>query len=58
MLLNHPNILKLFEYYYDEEENIYIITEYIRGEELFNKLRGMYAFVIYDINIISDYFMI
>ena len=39
MLLNHPNILKLFEYYYDEKENIYIITEYIRGEELFNKIQ-------------------
>ena len=39
MLLNHPNILKLFEYYYDEKENIYIRTEYIRGEELFNKIQ-------------------
>ena len=39
MLLNHPNILKLFGYYYDEHENIYIITEYIKGEELFNKIK-------------------
>ena len=39
MLLNHPNILKLFGYYYDEHENIYIITEYIKGEELFNKIQ-------------------
>ena len=44
MLLNHPNILKLFEYYYDEEENIYIITEYIRGEELFNKIQEVVRF--------------
>ena len=44
MLLNHPNILKLFEYYYDEEENIYIITEYIRGEELFNKIQELHKF--------------
>ena len=44
MLLNHPNILKLFEYYYDEEENIYIITEYIRGEELFNKIQEVIRF--------------
>ena len=44
MLLNHPNILKLFEYYYDEQENIYIITEYIRGEELFNKIQEVYRF--------------
>ena len=44
MLLNHPNILKLYEYYYDEEENIYIITEYIRGEELFNKIQEVHRF--------------
>ena len=44
MLLNHPNILKLYEYYYDEEENIYIITEYIRGEELFNKIQEVSNF--------------
>ena len=44
MLLNHPNILKLFEYYYDEKENIYIITEYIRGEELFNKIQEVHRF--------------
>ena len=44
MLLNHPNILKLYEYYYDEEENIYIITEYIRGEELFNKIQEVVRF--------------
>ena len=44
MLLNHPNILKLYEYYYDEEENIYIITEYIRGEELFNKIQEVVHF--------------
>ena len=44
MLLNHPNILKLYEYYYDEKDNIYIITEYIRGEELFNKLQEVIRF--------------
>ena len=44
MLLNHPNILKLYEYFYDEKENIYIITEYIRGEELFNKIQQRYQF--------------
>ena len=44
MLLNHPNILKLYEYYYDEKENLYIITEYIRGEELFNKIQENGAF--------------
>ena len=44
MLLNHPNILKLYEYFYDEKENIYIITEYIRGEELFNKIQQVHRF--------------
>jgi calcium-dependent protein kinase len=44
MLLNHPNILKLYEYYYDEKDNIYIITEYIRGEELFNKMQEVVRF--------------
>ena len=44
MLLNHPNILKLYEYYYDEKENLYIITEYIRGDELFNKIQENGAF--------------
>ena len=43
ILLNHPNILKLYEYYYDEE-NIYIITEYIRGQALFNKIQQKYRF--------------
>jgi calcium-dependent protein kinase len=44
MLLNHPNILKIYEYYYDENKNIYIIMEYIRGEELFNKIQEVGKF--------------
>ena len=44
MLLNHPNILKLYEYFYDQEENIYIITEYIRGVELFTKIQQLRHF--------------
>ena len=39
MLLNHPNILKLYEYYQDDQENIYIITEFIKGDELFEKIK-------------------
>ena len=44
MLLNHPNIMKLYEYYYDTKDNIYIIMEYIRGEELFNKINEVHHF--------------
>ena len=44
MLLNHPNIMKLYEYYYDNKDNIYIIMEYIRGDELFNKINEIGSF--------------
>ena len=37
-LLNHPNIVKLYEYYFDRK-NIYIITEYCEGGELFDKIK-------------------
>ena len=53
MLLNHPNILKIFEYYYDEKKNIYIIMEYIRGEELFNKIQEVGQFSEVDAAIIT-----
>ena len=43
MLLNHPNIMKLYEYFY-EKDNIYIIMEYIRGDELFNKINEVHIF--------------
>ena len=43
MLLNHPNIMKLYEYFY-EKDNIYIIMEYIRGDELFNKINEVGKF--------------
>ena len=43
MLLNHPNIMKLYEYFY-EKDNIYIIMEYIRGDELFNKINEVHKF--------------
>ena len=38
MLLDHPNILKLYEYYFDKK-NLYIITEYCEGGELFDKIK-------------------
>ena len=43
MLLNHPNIMKLYEYFY-EKDNIYIIMEYIRGDELFTKINEVHSF--------------
>jgi calcium-dependent protein kinase len=35
--LDHPNILKLYEFYQDEK-NYYIITEYCSGGELFDRV--------------------
>lgn len=34
MKLDHPNILKIFEYF-EDSENLYIIMEYLEGGELF-----------------------
>jgi calcium-dependent protein kinase len=41
--LDHPNILKLFELYQDEN-NYYLITEYCNGGELFEKIKNMNSF--------------
>jgi calcium-dependent protein kinase len=35
--LDHPNILKLYEYF-EDEKNFYIITEMCKGGELFDKI--------------------
>lgn len=35
--LNHPNILKVYDFYIDSR-NYYIVTEYCRGGELFDKI--------------------
>ncbi len=35
--LDHPNILKIYELYQDQK-NYYLITEYLEGGELFEKL--------------------
>lgn len=32
--LDHPNIFKIYEFYQDQE-NFYLITEYLEGGELF-----------------------
>mmetsp|Transcript_18216 Transcript_18216/g.22735 ORF Transcript_18216/g.22735 Transcript_18216/m.22735 type:complete len:135 (+) Transcript_18216:3-407(+) len=35
----HPNILKIYEYY-ETKEKIYIVLEYCEGEELFDRIRS------------------
>ena len=35
--LDHPNIIRIFEYY-ESENSLYIITEYLDGGELFDKI--------------------
>ena len=35
--LDHPNIVKIYEFYQDKY-NFYLITEYIEGGELFDKI--------------------
>ena len=35
--VDHPNLLKIIEYF-EKEDDMFIITEYLRGEELFEKI--------------------
>ena len=41
--LDHPNIVKLYELFQDEE-NYYLITEYCSGGELFDRIKSMNYF--------------
>ncbi len=36
-MVDHPNIVKLFEFF-EDETNLYIICEYCKGGPLFEKL--------------------
>jgi calcium-dependent protein kinase len=36
-MLDHPNILKLYEYF-EDEKNVYIVTEICKGGELFDRI--------------------
>ena len=35
--LDHPNIVKIFEYF-EDEKNVYLVTEACRGGELFDRI--------------------
>lgn len=35
--LDHPNVLKLYEYF-EEEKDVYLITEICEGGELFDRI--------------------
>ena len=35
--LDHPNVLKLFEYF-EDDKNVYLVTEACRGGELFDRI--------------------
>ena len=35
--LDHPNVLKLFEHF-EDEKNVYLVTEACRGGELFDRI--------------------
>lgn len=41
--LDHPNILKIYEFYFDSK-NFYIVTEYCKGGELFDKITELGTF--------------
>lgn len=38
--LSHPSIMKLYEFYQDEQ-NYYIISEFIKGGELFDRFEKL-----------------
>ncbi len=41
--LDHPHIVKLYELYQDND-NYYLITEYLSGGELFDRIKKMAYF--------------
>eukprot|EP00347_Sterkiella_histriomuscorum_P021405 403334086 len=41
--LDHPNIVQIYEYFQDDK-NIYIIMEYLRGGSLFDRLKAINRF--------------
>ncbi len=45
--LDHPNIVRIYEFYQDKL-NFYLITEYIDGGELFDKITKVKCFTEQD----------
>ena len=41
--LDHPNIVKIYEFYQDKS-SLYLITEYIEGGELFDRIAKIKCF--------------
>lgn len=46
--LNHPNIVSFKNYHIDEEGNIYLIMEYVEGENLENFIRNVNGLIVED----------
>lgn len=42
-LLDHPNIIQVYEYFQDDK-NVYIIMEYLKGGSLFDRLKAIIRF--------------
>lgn len=42
--LDHPNILRLYETYYDGDQSIYLVTELCNGGSLFDRYLFLYTF--------------
>lgn len=36
-VLDHPHVVKIIEYY-ESERSLYLVTEYLEGSELFDKI--------------------
>lgn len=41
--LDHPHVIKLFEYF-EDETNVYLVTEICKGGELFDRIVGQEYF--------------
>ena len=37
--LNHPNIIKVYEYFIEEKKSVDIVIEYLNGDNLFNSIK-------------------
>ena len=49
--IDHPNIVKIIEYY-ESQRSLYIVTEYLEGGELFDKIDTSHSFSENDARVI------